>query len=312
MKIVFLDAATVNPAEVDLSPLNKYGEVFIYDRTPDELFFERASGATILLTNKCVINAERIAALPNLEYIGVTATGYNVVDTLAARAANIVVSNAKNYSSMSVAQHVFSLILAFTNRIKEHNDPSRWMNTADFCFYDYSLSELAGKTLGLIGIGDIGEKVAQIAQAFEMNVMVNRASPNAHPKYETVSLERLLEESDVVSLHCPLTASNAGFMNLGLFKQMKNTALLINTARGPIINEKDLKIALNDGLIAGAGLDVLSVEPPTLGNEVFGAKNLIISPHIAWATLEARQRLMQIVYNNIEAFLAQNPVNVVN
>ncbi len=311
MKIVYLDAATVNPAEIDLSALNEFGEVKIYERTTANLVLNRAQGADIILTNKAILSREIINQLPDLKYIGVTATGYNVVDVVAAKEQGIVVTNAKNYSSMSVAQHVFALILAFTNRIKEHAQPVRWMQAPDFCYYDYSLTELVGKTIGLIGIGDIGEKVAQIATAFEMRVLVNRKSYQAHEKYETVSLERIYAESDFISLHCPLTAENEGFINADSLKKMKPNAILINTARGPLINEADLRKALDEGIISGAGLDVLSQEPPVNGNALFGAKNLIISPHIAWATLEARKRLMEIVYENIRAFLRGEAVNVV-
>lgn len=312
MNIVFLDAYSSHPGELDLSELRSLGNFTSYDRTPYELTVERAKDAEIVLTNKAILDEKIISQLSKLKYIGVTATGYNVVDLEAAKKHGIVVTNAKNYSSMSVAQHVFAMMLAFTNRIAEHNDPERWQVCPDFCYYDYTLTELAGKTLGLVGIGDIGEKVAQLATAFEMNVLVNRKSDKPHPKYKTVELDELLAESDFVSLHCPLTEENKGFINAESLRIMKPTAILINTGRGPLINETHLRHALDNGVIAGAAVDVLTTEPPKNGNPLFGAKNLIISPHIAWASLEARKRLFQIVTDNIKAWMAGEQVNVVN
>ncbi len=312
MNIVFLDAYSSHPEELDLSELKNLGNFTSYDRTSYEQTVERAKDAEIVLTNKSILDEKIISQLPKLKYIGVTATGYNVVDLEAAKKHGIVVTNAKNYSSMSVAQHVFAMILAFTNRIAEHNEPEKWQASPDFCYYDYTLTELAGKTLGLVGIGDIGEKVAQLAEAFEMNVLVNRKSDKPHPKYNTVELDELLAKSDFVSLHCPLTEENKGFINAESLKKMKQTAILINTGRGPLINESDLRMALDEGVIAGAALDVLTTEPPKNGNPLFGAKNLIISPHIAWASLEARKRLFQIVTDNIKAWMAGEVVNVVN
>jgi glycerate dehydrogenase len=312
MNIVYLDAYTSHPYELNLSELKALGNFTAYDRTPYEQTVERAKDADVLLTNKAVLDEKILGQLPKLRYIGVTATGYNVVDLEAAKKQGIVVTNARNYSSISVAQHVFAMLLAFTNRIIEHNDPEKWRDCPDFCYYDYTLTELAGKTLGLIGIGDIGEKVAQLAEAFEMEVLVNRKSGKSHPKYKTVDLDELLASSDVISLHCPLTEENKGFMNLETLKKMKQNALLINTARGPLIDEKDLRQALDNEIIGGAALDVVSVEPPANGNPLFGAKNLIISPHIAWASLEARKRLFKIVTNNIKAWMEGNPINVVN
>ena len=312
MNIVFLDSFTSKPEELDLSELKALGNLTMYDRTPYELTLERAKDADILLTNKSIIDNKIISKLPKLKYIGVTATGYNVVDLEAAKKNGISVTNAKNYSSMSVAQHVFAMILSFTNRIAEHNKPDRWVASQDFCFYDFKLTELAGKTIGLVGIGDIGEKVAQVAESFGMNVIVNRKSNKAHPKYKTVELEELLKQSDFVSLHCPLTEENQGFINSENLAQMKKSAILINTGRGPLVNDLDLRNALDDGIIAGAAIDVVSQEPPTNGNPLFGAKNLIISPHVAWATLEARKKLFQIVTDNIKAWQAGKSVNVVN
>ncbi len=312
MNIVFLDAFTSKTEELDLSELQALGSLTSYDRTPYELTVERAKEADVLLANKAVLDKTVLSRLPKLKYIGVTATGYNVVDLAAAKAQGITVTNAKNYSSMSVAQHVFAMMLSFTNRISEHNKPEKWVKSPDFCFYDFTLTELAGKTMGLVGIGDIGEKVAQVAEAFEMKVLVNRKSAKPHSKYKTVVLGELLEESDFVSLHCPLTSENEGFMNEATFSKMKSSAILINTGRGPLINEPDLREALDKGVIAGAAIDVISAEPPTKGNAIFGAKNLIVSPHVAWATFEARKKLFKIVTDNIKAWQAGEAVNVVN
>ncbi len=311
MNIVFLDAYSSHPEELDLSKLKSLGHFTAYDRTPYDMTVERAKDAEIILTNKAILDEKIISQLSKLKYIGVTATGYNVVDLEAARKRGIVVTNAKNYSSMSVAQHVFAMILAFTNRIAEHNNPAKWQVSPDFCYYDFTLTELAGKTLGLVGIGDIGEKVAQLAEAFEMKVLVNRKSGKPHTKYVTVELDELLVKSDFVSLHCPLTEENKGFINSENLQKMKSSAILINTGRGPLIHEADLREALDAGIIAGAALDVLTVEPPSRGNPLFGAKNLIISPHIAWASLEARKRLFQIVTDNIKAWINGKAVNVV-
>ncbi|KPM48703.1 D-2-hydroxyacid dehydrogenase [Jiulongibacter sediminis] len=312
MNIVFLDAFTSKPEQLDLSELKTLGCFTSYDRTPYDQTVERAKDAEVILTNKAILDEKIISQLPNLKYIGVTATGYNVVDLDAAKKHGIVVTNAKNYSSMSVAQHVFAMILRFTNSIAEHNQPEKWVNSPDFCFYDYTLTELAGKTIGLVGIGDIGEKVAQVAQGFEMNVLVNRKSSLPHPVFQTVDLDELLEKSDFVSLHCPLTDENEGFMNASVFAKMKPSAILINTGRGPLINDIDLREALEKEVIAGAAVDVVSVEPPKKGNPLFGAKNLLVSPHIAWATLEARRRLFKIVTDNIKAWQKGDPINVVN
>jgi glycerate dehydrogenase len=312
MNIVFLDSFTSCPKDLDLSELAGLSILKMFDRTPKELIVERAKDADIILTNKCVLDKSIISQLSKLKYIGVSATGYNVVDLEAASAAGIIVTNAKNYSSMSVAQHVFAMILSFTNRIAEHNNPDKWVKSPDFCFYDYTLTELAGKTIGLVGIGDIGEKVAQVAEAFEMKVLVNRKSNKRHEKYTTVDLDTLLSQSDFVSLHCPLTAENEGFINSENLAKMKRIAILINTGRGPLVNDADLRKALDNGVIAGAAIDVVSQEPPKDGNPLFGAKNLIVSPHIAWATLEARIKLFKIVTDNVKAWIAGEPVNVVN
>lgn len=312
MKIVYLDAFTCRTEELDLTALQNLGELTLYDRSSKEESLIRAGNAEVILTNKTPIDAEMMDKLPKLKYIGVTATGYNIVDVDAAKKRGIVVTNAKNYSSMSVAQHVFALLLTFTNRIAEHNSLKRWGSQPDFCFYDHSLTELAGKTMGLVGIGDIGEKTAQLAKAFEMNVLVHRKSSTAHPDYRTVSLEELIEKSDVVSLHCPLTTENQGFMDKNMFLKMKKSAILINTGRGPLINETHLAEALRNGDIAGAGLDVLSQEPPSTPHVLENVPNLVLSPHVAWASYEARVRLMEIVTDNLAAWANGNPKNVLS
>lgn len=314
MKIVYLDAYTVNPEEIDLNIFKTFGDFQWFDRTLPEQVVERANQASILFTNKVKLDHTILRQLPHLKYIGVTATGYNVVDTVAAKELGITVTNAKNYSSNSVAQQVFAMILAFSNRLAEHDNPQKWVKNLDFCYFDYSLMELKDKTLGLIGYGDIGKKVAQMALAFEMKVLVHKKTPfgTVPENISEVNLETILKESDFLSLHCPLTSENEGFINAESLSKMKASAVLINTARGLLVNEAELAEALNARKIAGAYLDVLSVEPPTKDNPILAAKNCKISPHIAWGTLEARQRLIDIVYQNLENFLAGKPSNVVN
>ncbi|MCP9769573.1 D-2-hydroxyacid dehydrogenase [Lacihabitans sp. LS3-19] len=312
MKIVFLDAYTLHPEQIDLSIFESLGEFITYDRTKPEELIERAKDAEIILTNKTVLNKTTIDSLPNLKYIGVTATGYNVVDVEAARSKGIVVTNARNYSSNSVAQQVFAMILAFANRLSEHADFNRWASQPDFCYFDNNLTELSGKTIGLIGFGNIAQKVAQIALAFDMKVLVNKVSPLAEPikGIEIADLDKVLSNSDYLSLHCPLTTENEQFMNTEAFSKMKPSAILINTARGGLINESDLKVALETDKIAGAYLDVLAVEPPSENHILRNVKNLKISPHIAWASFEARQKLVEIVFQNLKAFLEGRAENV--
>ncbi len=314
MKIVYLDDYTVQLDQLDASRLFALGDYTGYPRTSREDIAGRAAGAEIILTNKTKIDEEILSKLPDLKYIGVTATGYNIIDIEAARKRNIVVTNARNYSSLSVAQQTFAMMLSFANRLSEHSDNNKWVNTPDFCYYDYTLTELAGKKLGLIGYGDIGKKVAQIAKAFEMEVLIFKRSPLEKPEegVREVSLEVLLSESDYISLHCPLTPETEGLIRKETLHKMKPGAILINTSRGGLVNEQELADALNNGVISGAALDVLVVEPPQTGNPLLTARNCKISPHIAWATLEARKKLIQIVTENIEAFLAGSPQNVVS
>jgi glycerate dehydrogenase len=313
MKIVFLDSYTIHPQEIDLSVFNSFGEFIHYDRTPADLVLERAKDAEIVLTNKVVLDRITMQKLPKLKYIGVTATGYNIIDIKAANELGITVTNARNYSSNSVAQQVFAMILSFANRLAEHASFEKWASQPDFCYYDNSLSELSGKTIGLVGFGNIAQKVAQIALAFEMKVLINKRTPleSLIAGITEADIDTLFNSSDYISLHCPLTTENEGFMNSSAFSKMKKTAILINTARGGLINEEDLKNALNSNEIAGAYLDVLAFEPPATGHILANVKNCKISPHIAWASVEARKKLIEIVFENLKGFLEEKPQNVI-
>lgn len=312
MNIVFLDAYTLNPLnDLDISILHTLGNVTLYDRTSPDQIIERAKDAEIILTNKCLLNAQTISQLPNLKYIGVTATGYNIIDIEAAKAQGIVVANVRGYSSASVAQLVFSLILGFTNRVAEHaqNIENTWTSCPDFCFYHSPLVELEGKTLGIIGLGDIGKKVANIGLGFGMKVLANKRdlTSGGMANVQLCSQEQIFQESDFITLHCPLTPDNQQLINKDRLALMKSTAILINTSRGGLIHEQNLADALNSGIIAGAGLDVLSVEPPTTTNPLLTAKNTIITPHIAWAGVNARIELLKGIVENITVFQQGKP-----
>ena len=316
MKIVYLDAYTVNSLnDLDLSVLDIVGEVTLYDRTSPEQIIERAKGAEIILTNKCPLNRATLSQLPELKYIGVTATGYNIVDIEAAKERGIIVTNVRGYSSASVAQLVFSLILSFTNKVADLSDniEKTWPASPDFCFYHSPLAELEGKTLGIVGLGDIGKKVANIGLGFGMRVLANKRNltSGGMEGVELCEMEKLFKESDFISLHCPLTPDNQGFINSDSLSSMKSSAILINTSRGGLINENDLAEALNQHTIAGAGLDVLSVEPPSTTNPLLTANNCIITPHVAWAGVEARKLLLKGIVDNITAFQKGNPTNVI-
>ncbi len=318
MKIVVLDGFTLNPGDLTWDTLHALGDVVIYDRTSPEEILERSLDAEILLTNKTPLRAEVISQLKSLKYIGVLATGYNIVDIEAAKNQGIFVSNVPAYSTDSVVQLTFALILELTLHVQKHSDAVRdgkWANSKDFCFWDFPLIELAGKTIGIIGFGTIGQKVADVATAFGMKVIANSRRPTgqSHRKnFHWESISTLLEESDFVSIHCPLTSETQGLINRENLQKMKSSAFLINTSRGPIIVDEDLAEALNNNTIAGAGIDVLSVEPPQKNNPLFTAQNCIITPHIAWATKEARTRLLAIALENISAYQSGNPKNVVN
>lgn len=316
MKIVVLDGYVLNPGDLSWDGIKKLGNCNIYDRTSAELTVERAKGVEAILTNKVVLNKEIISQLPNLKFIGVLATGYNVIDVEAAKNNGIVVTNIPEYSTASVAQMVFSHILNFAQNVSVHAASvsyGEWANSIDFAYWKTPQTELAGKTLGIIGFGQIGQAVAKIGLALGMEVIFNnRNQKQTELKATQVDLETLLSESDFISINCPLTPENAGFINKETIEKMKSTAFLVNTGRGPLINEQDLADALNSGKIAGAGLDVLSVEPASKNNPLPSAKNCFITPHIAWATFEARTRLMNIATENLKSFINGNPQNVVN
>lgn len=317
MKIVVLDGYALNPGDLTWDGIASLGELVVHDRTPVELVLERASGATVLFTNKTPIREDVIRQLPELKFIGVLATGYNVVDVDAAAKQGIAVSNIPSYGSMSVAQLTFALLLELCHRVQRHSDSVRsgkWSASKDWCYWDYPLVELAGKTMGLIGFGNIGQKVADMAAAFGMNVVASartRTDQSHRSGFRWVTVEELLREADVVSIHCPLTPETSGLINHDNLRKMKSTAFLLNTSRGPIVVDEDLAHALNSGVIAGAGIDVLSTEPPEATNPLFSARNCIITPHIAWATGEARTRLMQMAVKNLQAFVSGNPIHLV-
>jgi len=314
MKIIVLDGYGLNPGDLDWKGFEELGELTVYDRTLPSELMERATGAEILVTNKTLITAENIKALPNLKYIGVLATGYNVVDIDAAKNRGIVVTNIPAYSTASVAQMVFAHILNITQRVgyyANENKQERWTKNLDFCYWDTPLLELEGKKMGVVGYGNIGQATARIAQAFGMEVCVCSSKPQfALPSgIKKLELDELFAECDVVSLHCPLTPDTKEMVNAGRLAKMKPNAILINTGRGPLINEQDLADALNEGRIAAAGLDVLSIEPPVEENPLLSARNCFITPHIAWATMEARTRLMEIAVQNLKSYLNGQIVN---
>ena len=314
MKIIVLDGYGLNPGDLTWKGFEELGELTVYDRTSPSELLERAAGAEALVTNKTLITSENMDALPDLKYIGVLATGYNVVDIDAAKARGIVVTNIPAYSTASVAQMVFAHILNITQRVgyyADENKQGRWTKNADFCYWDTHLVELQGKKMGIVGFGNIGQATARIAQAFGMEVCVYSSKPQfALPSgIKKMELDELFEECDVVSLHCPLTPDTKEMVNAERLSKMKPNAILINTGRGPLINEQDLADALNEGKIAAAGLDVLSVEPSVEGNPLLGARNCFITPHIAWATLEARTRLMDIAVQNLKSYQKGQIVN---
>jgi glycerate dehydrogenase len=317
MKIVVLDGYTLNPGDLSWDSLKRFGDVTINDRTPEELILENSMGAEILITNKTPLTATTIAKLPELRYIGVLATGYNVVDAKAAAENNIIVTNIPSYGTYSVAQMAFALLLELCHHVQEHSNSVKagdWSRSKDFCFWNYPLVELAGKTIGIIGFGRIGRQVAQIATAMGMHILAAdnvEGDMTAIKNFRWAGISKVLKESDVVSLHCPLLPETKGMINKDTLALMKNSSFLINTSRGPLIVEEDLADALNNEKIAGAGLDVLSMEPLQGSNPLLAARNCIITPHIAWATKEARQRLMETAVKNLEAFLTGDLLNVV-
>ena len=314
MKIVVLDGYGLNPGDLSWSAWETLGELKVYDRTSPSELLERSEGAEVLITNKTLITANDMALLPELKYIGVLATGYNVVDIDEAKARGIVVTNIPAYSTASVAQMVFAHILNITQRVEyyaDENTQGRWTNNADFCYWDTNLVELDGKKMGIVGYGNIGKATARIALAFGMEVLAytSKDQKDLPQGVKKATLDELFAESDVISLHCPLTPDTKELVNANRLKTMKPNAILINTGRGPLVNEQDLADALNEGRIAGAGLDVLSVEPSVADNPLLRAKNCFITPHIAWATKEARTRLMDIAINNLRSYQEGNIIN---
>lgn len=316
MNIVILDGYTLNPGDQNWAPVNTLGKVTVYDRSSPDQIVERAMDADAVLVNKVILNESVLSQLPKLKYIGVCATGYNNIDINSTNKYGIVVTNVKAYGPASVAQHTFALLLALVNHIELHSQSVRngdWSASEDFCYWKTPLVELAGKTIGLVGLGDIGSQVAKIASAFGMKVIAFRKNPEQthNTDIEMVSMETLFKQSDVISLHCPLTEETKDLINAERLLWMKPTAYLLNTGRGPLINEEDLANALKNKIIAGAGLDVLSSEPPKSDNPLITAPNCVITPHIAWASFEARKRLLQMVADNLSAFMEGEATNVV-
>lgn len=318
MKIVILDGYTENPGDLSWEQLEQLGELTVYDRTEPGQIIERIGGAEIIFINKTPITSEIIAGCPNLKYIGVLATGYNVVDVEAAGKAGVTVTNIPAYGTDAVAQHTMALLLELCHHAGTHSDAvmaGEWSRQPDFCFWKYPMTELSGKTFGVIGFGRIGQKTAALAQAFGMKVLACSAHPRKELETENcryAPLDKLLAESDVISLHCPLLPSTKGMINRDTIAAMKPGVLILNTARGPLIVEEDLRQALESGKVGGAAVDVVSAEPIREDNPLLGAPNMIITPHIAWASREARQRLMNIAAENLRQYLAGTPQNVVS
>jgi glycerate dehydrogenase len=314
-KIVVLDGYALNPGDLDWTPLQAYGELTVYDRTEPKDVVKRIGDAEIIFTNKTILTGETIIQAPKLKYIGVLATGYNVLDMGAAREKGIVVTNIPAYSTDAVAQFTFALLLEITNRVQRHSDAvirdNRWTTCKDFCFWDYPLIELANKKMGIIGYGAIGKAVGKVAKALNMEVLAY--SPSLDPKHpDRASMETIYKESDIISLHLPLTEQSRGMINRETIAKMKDGVIILNTGRGPLINEQDLADALNSGKVYAAAVDVVSVEPIRADNPLLKAKNIIITPHIAWAPLQTRERLLGIAIRNVEHFLAGKPINRVD
>ena len=316
MKIVILDGYSANPGDLSWKELEKLGEVTVYDRTKPSETVARAANSDIVLTNKVVINKDVMTQLPQLKYIGVLATGYNVVDIEAAHERGIIVTNVPAYSTESVAQMVFAHLLTVTNRTEHYaiqNRGGRWAENPDFCYWDFPHQELNGKTFGIVGLGNIGQRVAQIAQAFGMKVkaLTSKAAEALPNDIEKATIEELLATSDVLSLHCPLTDNTRHLINAATLQQMKPSAILINTGRGPLIDDQAVAEALAEGRLAAFCADVLTEEPPKADNPLLSQPNAFITPHIAWASTEARIRLLQVATDNVQAFLNGSPMNVV-
>lgn len=315
MKIVILDGYTVNPGDLSWDWLGEYGDYTVYDRTPKEEILTRCQGADIVITNKTPLGKDILEKLPDVKFIDLLSTGYNITDIYYSRERGIPVSNVPAYSTKSVAQLTFAFILQFSSRVAEHSASTTngdWQKCKHFCYMVAPLSELADKTIGIVGYGSIGKEVAKIAEAFSMKVLVNTNHPGEDTENLTFcSLDILLANSDFVTLHCPLTEKTTGMANKEFFSKMKNSAYFINTSRGATVDEDALKYALENGEIAGAGLDVLLTEPP-IDDKITSLENTLVTPHIAWAAKETRARLMEVTKENIKAFVKGNPINVVN
>lgn len=311
-----MDGHGVNPGDMSWKPFEEIGQITVYPRTAPEEVVAHVGDADIVLTNKTVFNADVISQLPNVKYIGVLATGYNVVDTEAAHRRGIVVTNIPAYSTDSVAQMTFAHILNITNRVGYYaakNSDGEWSRCPDFCYWDTPLTDLSGKTIGIVGLGHIGSKVARLAQNFGMDVFAytSKNAADLPTGINKTTLDGLLGISDVITLHCPLTPSTREIINKESIKKMRRGAILINTGRGPLVNEADVAEALQEGQLEAYGADVMCSEPPAADNPLFAQPNAYITPHIAWATVEARERLMAIAVSNLKAFVSGNPVNVV-
>ena len=320
MKIVVLDGYILNPGDLSWSGIEAFGELIVHDRTDfsPEKVVETIGDAEIIFTNKTPLSKEVLKKVPSVKYIGVLATGYNVVDTEAAKELGISVTNIPTYGTTAVAQFTLALLLELCHHIGEHSRAvfnGDWSKSIDFCFWNYPLIELAGKTMGLIGFGRIGQATAKVAQAFGLNILAYDTNKNMDLESETckyATLDELLAKSDIISLHCPLFDSTKGIINKNNISKMKDSVMIINTSRGPLVVEEDLRDALNSGKVAGAAVDVVSFEPIAADNPLLKAKNCIITPHIAWAPKESRTRLMNTATENLKAFISGSPVNVVN
>ncbi len=318
MKIVVLDGFTLNPGDLSWDRLKELGDVTVYDRTKEDEIVERVGDAEVILTNKTILNKDMLQTLTTVKYIGVLATGYNVVDADTAGELGKIVTNIPTYGTTAVAQFVFAHLLEICHHVWDHSEEVKkgaWGSAQDFCFWNYPLVELADKKMGIIGLGRIGQTTARIAMAFGMDVLAVDAYPNLeleNDQFKYVELEEMLSQADVISLHCPLFDTTKGMINKDSIAKMKDGVILINTSRGPLIVEQDLADALNSGKVGGAGLDVLSIEPAEDNNPLLRAKNCIITPHIAWAPKESRSRLMSIAVDNLEAFIKGSPVNIVS
>lgn len=316
MKIVVLDGYTLNPGDLSWAGIKELGTLTVYDRTPEDKIIERVGEAEIIFTNKTPLSKETLQKIPGVKYIGVLATGYNVVDVKAAIERGIVVTNIPTYGTTAVAQFVFALLLEICHHVWRHNEEVKkgtWTNGPDFCFWNYPLIELVGKTMGIIGLGRIGKATANIAQSFGMKVLAYDEYQDKSIESENlnyVELDELLNRSDIISLHCPLFDSTKGIINKDSILKMKDGVIIINTSRGPLIAEQDLADALNCGKVYAAAMDVVSTEPIKMDNPLLTAKNCIVTPHIAWAPKESRSRLMDTAVNNLKKYICGDPVNV--